>query len=61
MPRSYQVWAEVYAADRQTLLLRWQLVAAFGIEDPLAARATGALRHMRADAPVRAAYEWNLT
>lgn len=58
LPRTYHVWGEVYGADRQTLLLRWQPLAAFTINATMGRDATDSLRHVRADAPIRVDYDW---
>ena len=58
LPRTYHVWGEVYAADRQTQMVRWQPLAAFTIEGGDTEGGAGSLRHARSDAPVRAAYHW---
>ena len=58
LPRTYHVWGEVYAADRQTQLARWQPLAAFTLVGDHAEGGAGSLRHARSDAPVRAAYRW---
>lgn len=59
MPRTYQIWGEVYGADRKHLLVNWQPLAAFTISSEYdVVRQPGSLRHERADAPVRVAYSW---
>ncbi len=60
MPKTYHVWGEVYGADRRSILVRWQPLAAFTVRDDTLAAEVGAggLRHSRADAPVRVGYTW---
>jgi lipopolysaccharide transport system ATP-binding protein len=60
MPRAYQVWGEVFDADRQGVLMRWQPLAAFSVHDKNFVSSPGSLRHTRVDAPVRAPYQWSL-
>ena len=64
MPRTYHVWGEVWAADRARMLVKWQRMGTFRIADDLGnqclERGSGAIRHLRADAPIRVEYEWNV-
>jgi lipopolysaccharide transport system ATP-binding protein len=61
MPRAYQVWVEIYGADRKSIILKWQPLAGFIIDDEENfTLLPGSLRHERADAPVRVNYEWDL-
>lgn len=61
MPRTYQVWGEVWREDRFTPLVQWQPWTAFTVESEAATAKKGSLRHARLDAPVRVDYEWRLT
>lgn len=61
MPRSYQVWGEVYAADRKKVLINWRPLIGFKIlpdEDEISAYTS--LRHVFADAPIKIPYIWEL-
>jgi lipopolysaccharide transport system ATP-binding protein len=59
MPRAYQVWGEVYGADRKSILYKWQPLAGFTIlAEDNREMLPGSLRHERSDAPVRVAYTW---
>jgi len=61
-PRAYQVWGEVWAADRAKLLVNWQRLGAFRIVECLDGQpheiGRGGIRHLRADAPVDVPYQW---
>ena len=59
MPRTYQVWGEVYGSDRKSILLQWQPVGSFAIEEsnPDSMQVVS-IRHQRADAPVKLFYAW---
>jgi hypothetical protein len=61
MPKAFHVWGEVYGADRQEILVRWQQLAAFNVRDSDsgAPSALGAIRHVRSDAPVRVSASWH--
>lgn len=61
-PRTYHVWGEAYSADRSSILLRWQPLAAFSISVTQIhdGSTPGSIRHVRADAPIRAPYTWDL-
>jgi ABC-type polysaccharide/polyol phosphate transport system ATPase subunit len=62
MPRTYQVWGEVWGGDRKRVLVQWQPLAAFTISDDSDALAgAGGLRHRRADAPMKVPYRWLTT
>lgn len=63
MPRTYYVWGEVWAADRARMLVKWQRIGGVRVVSANAAREAevmgkGSIRHTRADAPIRVAYEW---
>ena len=63
MPRTYYVWGEVWAADRARMLVKWQRiggvrVASSNTGHDLEVMGKGSIRHTRADAPIRVAYEW---
>jgi lipopolysaccharide transport system ATP-binding protein len=62
MPRAYQVWGEVWGADRVHRLVLWQRFGAFqvigGANFQLSEVGRGGIRHLLADAPVRVPYEW---
>lgn len=63
MPRTYYVWGEVWAADRARMLVKWQRIGGVRVVSTNAAREAevmgkGSIRHTRADAPIRVAYEW---
>jgi lipopolysaccharide transport system ATP-binding protein len=65
-PRVYEVWGEVWHADRHRALVDWHRLASFRVVDGAhvngtpddAGHAAGSIRHMRADAPVRVPYRW---
>jgi lipopolysaccharide transport system ATP-binding protein len=57
-PRTYHVWGEVHAEDRQSQLVRWQMLTAFSVVGDSSASGAGSLRHQRSDAPVRVDYQW---
>jgi hypothetical protein len=61
-PRAYQVWGEVWGADRARLLVSWQRLGAFRIVSDIGGQSTevgrGGIRHLRADAPISVPYEW---
>ena len=62
MPRSYQVWGEVYGTDRKRILIRWQPFATFEIMgEERNGRKRGSIRHEYLDAPVRVPYEWHFS
>ena len=63
MPRTYYVWGEVWAADRARMLVKWQRIGGVRVVSANAAREAevmgkGSIRHTRADAQIRVAYEW---
>lgn len=62
LPKVYEVWTEVWGADRTETLVNWQKVATFRIAEHGAAQSQaarkGAIRHLRADAPIKAPYRW---
>jgi len=62
MPRTYYVWGEVWAADRARMLIKWQRMGGVRITTSSSAQdnalGKGSIRHTRADAPIRVAYEW---
>jgi hypothetical protein len=62
MPKVYDVWGEVWGEDRAQTLVQWQKLGMFRIVDGKNGHEQqidkGALRHLRADAPVRVQYEW---
>lgn len=62
MPRVYDVWGEVYAADRTELLLNWQRLGTFRIASSTNGHCRqigkGGIRHLRADASIRVSYSW---
>ena len=61
MPRSYQVWGEVYASDRKRILIRWQPFATFTIlGEDRNERKGGSIRHEYLDAPIKIPYIWIL-
>lgn len=57
-PRAYQVWGEVWGSDRAKLLVTWQRMGLFRVEDPSIVVGRGGIRHLRTDAPVNVPYEW---
>ncbi len=61
-PRAYQVWGEVWGNDRARLLVNWQRLGAFrvvdGVNGQIGVLGKGAIRHLRADAPISVPYEW---
>jgi len=62
MPRSYQVWGEVYGTDRKRIIIRWQPIATFGIMgDERIGRKRGSIRHENLESPVRIPYEWHFS
>jgi hypothetical protein len=60
MPRAYQVWGEVWDAEKKGFLVVWQPLTAFTIGDDTTSASQGSLRHTRADAPVRVPYQWQV-
>lgn len=60
MPRTYQVFGEIFDGDRQGVLMRWQPLVGFTIKDDLPTDRPGSLRHTRVDAPVRVPYTWRM-
>ena len=63
MPRTYYVWGEVWASDRARMLVKWQRIGGVRVVSANVAREAevmgkGSIRHTRADAPIRVAYEW---
>jgi len=59
MPRSYQVWGEVYVADRKKVVFNWRPLIGFKIlpdDDEISAYTS--LRHVFADAPTKIPYTW---
>ncbi len=63
MPRTYYVWGEVWAADRARMLVKWQRIGGVRVTGSSVAQdaevmGKGSIRHTRADAPIRVAYEW---
>jgi hypothetical protein len=60
MPRAYHLWAEVWGDDCSWLLVPWRRLGSFRISGPDAALAPlkGAVRHTRAEAPIRVPHIW---
>lgn len=60
--RAYQVWGEVWGADRARLLVNWQRLGMFRIVDGTDSQqqpvGKGGIRHLRADAPIHVPYDW---
>jgi lipopolysaccharide transport system ATP-binding protein len=62
LPKVYDVWGEVWGADRAQTLVQWQRVGMFRIVDRKNGEPEpvlkGSIRHIWADAPVQVPYEW---
>lgn len=62
LPKVYDVWGEVWGADRAQTLVQWQRIGMFRIVDKDYQQAgslqKGSIRHVWADAPVQVPYEW---
>jgi homopolymeric O-antigen transport system ATP-binding protein len=59
MPRAYEVWGEVWSADRTRAIVRWQHLASFRILDNGQVEGmSGGIRHVRADGAIRVPYRW---
>lgn len=62
LPKAYSVWAEVWGADREEILFRWQQVSGFRIaapdEEDVLNLGKGSITRMRYDAPVKVDYRW---
>jgi ABC-type polysaccharide/polyol phosphate transport system ATPase subunit len=63
MPRTYDVWGEVWSEDRARALINWQKLGTFRVSASSQLThqglGTGGVRHLRADAPIRVAYGWD--
>jgi lipopolysaccharide transport system ATP-binding protein len=62
LPKVYDVWGEVWGEDRAQTLVPWQKLGMFRIVDGKNEQSQpiqkGAMRHLRADAPIKVPYEW---
>jgi lipopolysaccharide transport system ATP-binding protein len=60
MPRSYDVWVEVYGEDRSKLLYKWRVLGKFRILDNenVDDGSVGSVRFRRAHSPIIVHYEW---
>ena len=62
LPKVYEVWGEVWGADRTEAVVEWQKLGAFRVsvsehaaQQPVG---KGGIRHLRADAPIHVDYQW---
>lgn len=62
MPRTYEVWGEVWGSDGAEVLVRWQMIAAFRVVDGETVKTSNtpvsAISRMRIGAPIRVDYQW---
>jgi lipopolysaccharide transport system ATP-binding protein len=62
MPKVYDVWGEIWGEDRTRTLVQWQKLGMFRFIDSKNGGTQhlekGAMRHLRADAPIKVPYEW---
>ncbi len=64
MPRTYNVWVEVYGKDRSELLYMWRILGSFRVLDPnnnrpeIDEESRGSVRFSRAHAFVKVPYDW---
>jgi lipopolysaccharide transport system ATP-binding protein len=60
--RAYQVWGEVWGADRARKLVNWQRLGVFriagGADSQQQRVGQGGVRHLRVSAPIHVPYEW---
>lgn len=65
MPRAYNIWVEVYGADRSQILYKWRVLGGFRIIDRSKKEvgdeeARGRVRFTRAHGIVKVPYKWHL-
>jgi lipopolysaccharide transport system ATP-binding protein len=62
MPQVYDLWGEVWAADRTQHLVKWQRMATFRIASPTESQqrdlGKGGITRLRAGAPIHVPYKW---
>ncbi len=63
-PKVYSVYGEIWGSDRIRVLAKWRRLGAFRITDEIDGTSRengkGSIWHIRADAPIRVPYEWEL-